>query len=428
MSTVKLICPVDANRASQGSGTIIDSSGTVLTNKHVIAGTLGCLVGFIDNFNDEPYFGDRQIADIQKISPNEDMAILKIRNPRDIKLTSIDITKGNTNFHLGNKITTYGYPAKFGIKMTYTSGDFSGTDGNYLKTTAILEHGNSGGGAYLKDGTFIGIPSAVRKGELNSMGYILSIHTINSWLGNTTTAFSGWGNNNYSRVSALEDIDLNKLGALKLFIPDTDAKGNLTNPVNIPNQTNQTKEKTQDQPKTTQPQKESIVIESTDLNKQENPDQNTSSTTEQRKYGNLGNASEQRRSVIANAVQEILNVADRSGGIGQEIKVIAQTQTQNHEKLEVGIQKVKSRNAFARFFIGPNYSEIKNSQKVLEQSKEQIQELDALRVQVADQGDQLQIMEQVRLLEQANQQIEALLSEAQKGFSLFGWMFRFFVK
>ncbi|MBI4118869.1 MAG: trypsin-like peptidase domain-containing protein [Parcubacteria group bacterium] len=268
-STVKLLCPVDAQRASQGSGTIIDSNGTILTNKHVIAGTLGCLVGFINDFNDEPYFGDRHIADITKISPNQDIAILKIRNPQNKNLTSVNITKGSSNLRLGTKVTTYGFPAKFGTKVTYTSGDFSGTDGSYIKTTAILEYGNSGGGAYLKDGTFIGIPSAVVKGELNALGYILSINTINSWLGNSSTAYGGTSNNNYSRVSVLEDIDLKKLGSLKLFIPDTDTKGNLATPT-----TSQNTQKTTNQPKINQTQKESIVIVPADTNQKVNPERN----------------------------------------------------------------------------------------------------------------------------------------------------------
>jgi len=158
---------------------------------------------------------------------------------------------------LGTKITIYGYPAKFGTNITYTSGDFSGTDGNYLKTTAILEYGNSGGGAYLKNGTFIGIPSAVVKGELNALGYILSINTINSWLGNSSIIYGGASNNTYSRVSILEDIDLKKLDSLKLFIPETDAKGDIT-----ASATNQ------EQPQLDQTQEESTVIESTEQDQQ----------------------------------------------------------------------------------------------------------------------------------------------------------------
>ena len=415
-------------KASQGSGTIIDSNGTILTNKHVIAGTLGCLVGFISDFNDEPYFGERQIADITKVSPNQDIAILKIRNPQNKALPNVDITKGNSNLRLGIKITTYGFPAKFGTKVTYTSGDFSGTDGNYIKTTAILEYGNSGGGAYLKDGTFIGIPSAVVRGELNALGYILSINTINSWLNNSSITYGDTNNNNYSRVSVLEDIDLNKLGALKLFIPDTDTKGNLVAPT-----VGQSAQKTGEQPKNNQTQKESTIIESADTNQKINPEQNNSASPEKKSAEEKGNSSsikipEQRRSTVANAVQEMVKVAERNGGVGQEIKTIAQTQTQNQEKLETGLQKIQNRGGFARFFIGPNYGEIKESQKLLEQNKEQIQKLNKLRAQVIDQKDQQQIAEQIQILEQTTQEIENTLNEAQKGFSLFGWIFRLFSK
>ncbi|MCK5416220.1 trypsin-like peptidase domain-containing protein [Candidatus Parcubacteria bacterium] len=229
-ATVKLLCPVSRTMASQGSGTIIDSDGTILTNKHVVDGTVGCLVGFIDNYNDEPYFADRHIADIYSVSSNSDIAILKLRNPYSKDLTAINITGGNSdNLHLGDQITTYGYPGKFGTKITYTSGDFSGVDGNYLKTTAIIEYGNSGGGAYLKNGTFIGIPSAVIKGDLNSIGYILSVNKINSWLNNSPMAYNNNGNNNYARVSILEDIDLNTLDSLDLFIFDEDENNNADN-------------------------------------------------------------------------------------------------------------------------------------------------------------------------------------------------------
>lgn len=219
-STVKLICPVSSTMASQGSGTVIDSKGTILTNKHVIDGTPGCLVGFIDNYGDEPYFGDRQIADIYKVSSNSDVAVLKLRNPSNINLASVNISQSNSgSIKLGEILTTYGYPAKFGTKITYTSGDFSGIDGNYLKTTAIIEHGNSGGGAYLKNGAFIGIPTAVIKGSLNSMGYLLSVNTVNSWLNNSVAYNNNSNNNDYSRVSALlEDMDLNALGSLGLFV------------------------------------------------------------------------------------------------------------------------------------------------------------------------------------------------------------------
>jgi len=137
---------------------------------------------------------------------------------------------------------------------------------------------------------------------------------------------------------------------------------------------------------------------------------------------------EQRRSQVANAVQQMLQVAERNGGIGQQVKTIAQAQIQNQEKLETSLQKVQSRSGFAKFFVGPNYGEINNAQKLLEQNREQIKQLNQLKTQLVNQGDAQTLTQQIQTLEQANLQIENSLQNAQKGFSLFGWMFRLFSK
>lgn len=136
--------------------------------------------------------------------------------------------------------------------------------------------------------------------------------------------------------------------------------------------------------------------------------------------------STQRRSRVANAVQEMLQVANRNGGIGQQVKTIAQTQTQNQEKLETSLQKVQSRSSFSKFFVGPNYGEINNAKKILEQNKEQIKQLNQVKNQLSNQGDAQNLTQQIQTLEQANLEIESSLGTAQKGFSLFGWMFRAF--
>jgi len=216
-ATVKLICFIDEDTASQGSGTVIDSSGKILTNKHVVDGTMGCLVGFINKYTDRPYFNEKQIADIIKVSPNKDAAILQLRNPADVSFNYVNLPNNYlSKMQLGNKIMAYGYPAKFGDNLTYTSGDFSGVEDEYYKTTAILEHGNSGGGAYLSDGTFIGIPSAVATGELNSMGLILSADAVKEWLNNSAVGVAA-SQNNYSRVSQIvKNIKIENLANLGL--------------------------------------------------------------------------------------------------------------------------------------------------------------------------------------------------------------------
>ncbi len=142
-----------------------------------------------------------------------------------------------------------------------------------------------------------------------------------------------------------------------------------------------------------------------------------------------GNATAaQRKSQVANAVREMLQIAERNEGIGEQVRIIAQAQNQNQEKVEANLEKIQSRNGFAKFFIGPHYGEINNAKRTLEQNKEQIKQLDKIRGQVYGQNDWQTLTEQIQSLEQANLQTENSLEESQKGFSLFGWMFKWFAK
>lgn len=134
--------------------------------------------------------------------------------------------------------------------------------------------------------------------------------------------------------------------------------------------------------------------------------------------------SEQRRSGVANAVQEMLQIGERNGGIGEQVREVARAQNQDHEKIEASLQKVQNRGGLARFLIGPDYGEINNAKNLLEKNKERIMVLNQIRDQVTDTVEIEALMERTRLLEQVNSEIENSLEEEQKGFSLFGWLFR----
>ena len=141
---------------------------------------------------------------------------------------------------------------------------------------------------------------------------------------------------------------------------------------------------------------------------------------------NSDNDSQQRKSRVASAVQEMLQVSERNGGIGEQVRVVAQSQNQNQIELEGILEKVQSRNNFAKFFIGSDYKAIDNAEAILEQSNQQIQELVQIQNQLENEGDQEILAEQIRLLENVNTEIENVLNDSQKGFSLLGWIFKLF--
>jgi len=196
---VQIVCPDDYGNWYSGSGTIIDPKGIILTNKHVVTDKYGsiintCFIGFIESISDEPVFGEGEVfnlAEVKYYTATDDMdaAILYLENPTSKTYPFINIWNLNSDtLQFGDKIEAIGFPSIGGSTITYTSGDFSGfgsqSDGtqNYIKSTAQLEHGNSGGASYNSKGQFIGIPTMVVAGSLNSLSYILSVNSIKNWL------------------------------------------------------------------------------------------------------------------------------------------------------------------------------------------------------------------------------------------------------
>lgn len=146
------------------------------------------------------------------------------------------------------------------------------------------------------------------------------------------------------------------------------------------------------------------------------------------KQNKVSEVAQQRRSKVASAVQEMLQVADRNGGIGQQVRAIAQEQGQNSVQAEDNLEKIQSRNSFVKFLIGPNYGEINKTEKILEQNREKIEQLNQVKNQLSNEGDHQMLTQQIQILEQASLEIENALKQSQEGVSLLGWMFRFFSK
>lgn len=136
----------------------------------------------------------------------------------------------------------------------------------------------------------------------------------------------------------------------------------------------------------------------------------------------------QRRSKVATAVQEMLQIADRNDGIGQQVREIAQAQNQEFAGAEASLTRAQERSGFARFFIGPNYGEINSAEKRMENIQTKIQELNQLKNQLSNSGDQQLLEQHIQNLEQVKTELQSQLQEEQKGFSLLGWAFRLFAK
>lgn len=176
-----------------GSGTIVNDGSHVLTNAHVVEERSGSscdlMVWFTDSDTEEVYTVDSSgycsqrcepdaIAEVVAIDSDLDLAVLQLLDPRTG--STIDASRlGHPAVPLSTDkpgfrevLFVLGYPGSGGRTITTTEGIYSGLSKDwppydYYKTQTIINHGNSGGGAFTDDGRFIGVPTAGTIGELD---------------------------------------------------------------------------------------------------------------------------------------------------------------------------------------------------------------------------------------------------------------------
>lgn len=197
----------------------------ILTNYHVIENlkttssgvpSCGVRVEGEESTKENEYYYVQPTFYPEEISKKDmeliDFALLTVRTEPRIKITRIekDGTKIETDLpntflslntfpticsseqlKIGEDLVILGFPGVSGVdipgvestaKFTATEGIISekiNFSGYYFNTSAKIEYGSSGGGAFLKNsGCLAGLPTLVRAGELESLGRILNANKL----------------------------------------------------------------------------------------------------------------------------------------------------------------------------------------------------------------------------------------------------------
>ncbi|MCX6025899.1 MAG: serine protease [Chloroflexi bacterium] len=171
----------DGNSAWRGSGSIISSDGLILTNAHVVLAPknfpLGGLVVALTLKPDEPP-EPTYLAGVMQADADLDIAVIRVVSDLDgnlIERSSLNLPVvplgDSDSLKLGDAVTILGYPGIGGETITLTSGEVSGftAESNvgkraFIKTSATIAGGNSGGMALNGQGELIGIPTQVGSG------------------------------------------------------------------------------------------------------------------------------------------------------------------------------------------------------------------------------------------------------------------------
>lgn len=134
----------------------------------------------------------------------------------------------------------------------------------------------------------------------------------------------------------------------------------------------------------------------------------------------------QSMSTVAQKVEELLEVGGAQGGIGQQVKTIAQQQKQAQGEMMGQLSKLESRQGLMKKLFGADLKAIKNLKQQMEQNQLRIQELQELQNQVTNKAEEIQIQELVHALVEQNTSLgEQIQAEEQVG-SVFGWLLKLF--
>jgi serine protease Do len=155
-----------------GSGIIIDPTGTVLTNYHVVAD--------IDSVDVTLHDGRKFITGDIRRDPKTDLALIKLVEAKDLPFLEFGDSDA---MEVGDRVLAVGAP--FGLTSSVTHGIVSAKSRNNLKlnqfedfiqTDAAVNPGNSGGPLVNMDGKVIGLTSAIktRTGGFQGVGLAVS--------------------------------------------------------------------------------------------------------------------------------------------------------------------------------------------------------------------------------------------------------------
>ncbi|HET8673301.1 MAG TPA: trypsin-like peptidase domain-containing protein [Thermoleophilaceae bacterium] len=167
-----------------GTGIVLDKSGDILTNDHVVDGSSRVKVSFDSNTT--------RSARVLGTDPSDDLAVVKI-DPSGLNLQPLRLADSNT-VKVGDTVYALGNP--FGYTNSFSEGIVSGLDRTMtapngftithaIQTDAAINPGNSGGPLLNANGEVIGINAQIAsngstitgQGQNNGVGFAIPIDT-----------------------------------------------------------------------------------------------------------------------------------------------------------------------------------------------------------------------------------------------------------
>ena len=180
--TINTVLNYDESSQAAGTGMVLTSDGTILTNNHVIQGATSITV------TDETT-GKEYKADVVGADATNDVAVLKLENASGLSTVTLDDdgepSTGDTVKDVGNAEGTGNLVSAEGtvtatdqdIQVQSESGTGTESLSGLLEISADIVSGDSGGPVLDSEGEVVGMATAASSGTADVTGYAIPIST-----------------------------------------------------------------------------------------------------------------------------------------------------------------------------------------------------------------------------------------------------------
>lgn len=163
-----------------------------------------------------------------------------------------------------------------------------------------------------------------------------------------------------------------------------------------------------------------------DNNKEKSDDKNIDKNDGEENDGQI-NADEHRSSVSL-FVKSLLKIADRDGGIGEQVREVAKAQNESASTTQDAIVEVENKGKFETFLFGSDYKNLGKLRTEVVKTENDITKLNNLAERAVNSTVKTELEAQIKALEDARAKVDAFIKAHENSFSLFGWLIRPFVK
>lgn len=137
---------------------------------------------------------------------------------------------------------------------------------------------------------------------------------------------------------------------------------------------------------------------------------------------------DEHKSEVAIVVKSLLSIANRDGGIGEDVRLVAQEQSSTSARVKKDMDEVNGESKIKVFFFGTSYKNTGDLRSTIVTTQNHIDRLKKAQDKTASASIKADLEVQIKALEEVSVSTQTFVDAHEGKFSLLGWLIRPFSK